>query len=297
MIHQLITDIAYDKINLGQALTRAKLIANQIQNDTFKQWLSKELNGYEPNDTLLPGYRKIWSEIELTAEFRYGQVRSFPVVLPDDADEDLRNNIYFHQAIEPISIVEHNISEMDGHVGYIHLPGGMIRILSKFYTKMVEGQGGQVRSGQRTVGKTQLLNIVERTRQKLLDTLQELENQFPQIDKDYTPNTENEEKVQNIITTHISGNNNPFNVVAGQQVSHVDIKTNITTEEREKLKQWGVEEEAIVELEEIDKEAPKGTPGRKEKIMNWLGRVTASMAGRGIYESIPELVQFIGTIT
>lgn len=297
MIHQLITDIAFDKINLAQALTRAKLIANQIQNDTFKKWLSKELNGYEPNDNLLPGYRKIWSEIELTAEFPYGQVRSFPVVLPDDADEDLRNKIYFHQAIEPISIVEHNISQMEGHVGHIHLPGGMVRILAKFYTNMVKGQGGQVRSGQRTIGKTQLLQIVERTKQKLLDTLQELENEFPKIDKDYKPNPENAEKVQNIITTHISGNNNPLSVVAGQQVSHVDIQISISKEEREKLKQWGVEDEAIVELEEIDKATPKGSPGRKEKIMNWLGRVTASMAGRGIYESIPELVEFIGTIT
>jgi len=50
MIKELITDLAFDKITLSQALTRAKLIARQIKNDSFKNWLNKELNGYEYND-------------------------------------------------------------------------------------------------------------------------------------------------------------------------------------------------------------------------------------------------------
>ena len=47
MIKDLIKDIAYDKISVTQALTRAKLIAYKIRNDTFKNWISNELNGYE----------------------------------------------------------------------------------------------------------------------------------------------------------------------------------------------------------------------------------------------------------
>ncbi|WP_431126195.1 hypothetical protein [Flagellimonas flava] len=297
MIHQLIIDLAHDKVSLGKALTRGKLIANQIKNETFKNWLAKELLGYEPLDPLLPKYRRIWGEIELTAEFPYGHVRDFPVVLPDNADDDLKNEIYHHRVTEPITIVEQHIAEMEGNVGYIHLPAGMVQILAKFYEKSVKGQGGQVRKGQRTIGKSQLSTIVELTKQKLLDTLQELENEFPEIDKNYSPNPENIEKVKNIVNTNIYGNNNPVNVVAGQDVGPVDIQVSITYEQKEQLKQWGVEDEAIQELEEIDKDNPKGTPSRKEKIMNWLGRVTASMAGRGIYENIPQLVEYIGTIT
>ncbi|WCC44058.1 hypothetical protein PJW08_09595 [Tenacibaculum finnmarkense] len=131
MIHELITDIAYDRITVAQGLTRAKLIANQIKNETFKIWLSKELNGYPQDYKILPEYRKVWSEIELTAEFPYGQVRTFPVVLPDDADNAMKDLIYHHGFKEPIYIIEQNILEMDGSSGTISLPGGMVRMLAR----------------------------------------------------------------------------------------------------------------------------------------------------------------------
>lgn len=254
------------------------------------------MNGYESNDAYLPNYRKVWSEIELTAEFPYGTVRSFPVVLPDNADPELKDEIYHHKVIEPITIVEQNIKGIEESVGYIHLPARIVRILAGFYTKMVEGQGGTVRKGHRTVGKTQLMNIVELTKQKLLDTLQELETEFPELDRNYTVNEENNKKVKNIITNNIYGNNNPVNLAAGETVSQSNVSIIIGDGEREKLKELGVEEEAIQELEVINNENPKGNEERKKKIMAWLGRVTASLASRGIYEKIPNLVEFVDTI-
>ena len=120
MIKELIRDLAYDRISLSQALTRAKLIARQIKNDTFKSWLNKELNGYEFNDDLLPEYRRIWAEINLTAEFPFGRIHKFPVVMNDNQKEieELLNN---HQVIEPISIIEQTISELIDGKGYISL--------------------------------------------------------------------------------------------------------------------------------------------------------------------------------
>jgi hypothetical protein len=296
MIHELITDIAYDRITVAQGLTRAKLIANQIKNDTFKNWLSKELNGYNIDDEILPEYRKVWSEIELTAEFPYGQVRTFPVVLPDEADESMKDLIYHHRFIEPIYIVEQNIAEMEGSSGSISLPGGMVRMLAEFYGS-IKRQQGQIRSAHRTVGKSHLQNIVQITKQKLLDTLQELENQFPQIDKNYVMNDDNKEKAQNIITNNIYGNNNPLNVAAGENIKQGDINLTINEEQKNTLRELGVEEDSLKELEIIDVENPKGTPNRKEKIMSWLGKITASLASRGIYDTIPKLIEFIGTLT
>lgn len=296
MIHDLITDIAYDRITVAQGLTRAKLIANQIKNDTFKNWLSKELNGYNNDDKVLPEYRKVWSEIELTAEFPYGQIRKFPIVLPEDANETMKDLIYHHRFIEPIYIVEQNIAEMEGVSGSLNLPGEMVRMLAEFYAS-IKRQGGQIRSAHRTVGKSQMQNIVQVTKQKLLDTLQELENQFPQIDKNYVMNEDNKEKAQNIITNNIYGNNNPLNVAAGENIKQGDINLTINEEQKTKLKEFGVEEKSLKELEIIDAENPKGTPNRKEKIMSWLGKITASLAARGIYDNIPQLIEFVGKLT
>lgn len=296
MIHELITEIAYDRITVAQGLTRAKLIANQIKNDTFKNWLTKELNGYTHDDKMLPEYRKVWSEIELTAELPNGRVRTFPVVLPDDTDETMKDLIYHHRFIEPIYVIEQNIAEMEESSGYINLPGEMVRMLAELYSS-IRKQGVVIRKAHRVVGKSQMQNIVQITKQKLLDTLQGLENQFPQIDKNYVINEANLEKAQNIITNNIYGNNNPFNLAAGEHIIQGDINLTINEEHKAKLKELGVEEESLKELEIIDAENPKGTPKRKEKIMSWLGKVTASLASRGIYDSIPQLIEFIGTLT
>ncbi|WP_157849267.1 hypothetical protein [Flavobacterium sp. Root420] len=47
MIKQLITDLSYDQISLIQGLSRAKLIAFEIQNSDFKNWIVSELKGYQ----------------------------------------------------------------------------------------------------------------------------------------------------------------------------------------------------------------------------------------------------------
>ena len=295
MINELITDIAYDKITLSQALTRAKLIARQIKNDTFKNWLNKELNGYDFEDPLLPDYRNIWAEIQLTAEFPFGKTHSFPVVL-SDKQQDISDLLNHHRVIEPISIVEQNIGEMTEGKAYIHLNGGMVQTVSEFYKTQVQSPGGVIRSGKRTIGKSQLTIIVELTKHKLIDTLQDLEEQFPDLDNKYVMTEANKEKAQNIITNNIYGNNNPLNVAAGENINQGDINLTINEGHIEKLKELGVDEEALEDLQKIDKENPKGTTTRKDKVMSWLGRVTASMIAKGFYENVPELVTFIATI-
>lgn len=295
MINELITDIAYDRITVAQGLTRAKLIARLIKNETFKNWLNKELNGYEFEDPLLPDYRKIWAEIVLTAEFPFGRTQSFPVVL-SDSQRSLEELLNHHRVIEPISVVEQNIGEMKEGKGYIHLNGGMVQTVSELYKDQMNAYRGVIRSGQRTIGKAQLTNIVELTKQKLIDTLQDLEEEFPDIENKYVMNEENNKKAQNIITNNIYGNNNPLNVAAGENITQGDINITINAEQIAKLKEYGVEDEAIEELKTIDEENPKGTSERKAKIMSWLGRVTASMTAKGIYENMPELIEFVGNL-
>ncbi|MDX1349665.1 MAG: hypothetical protein R3279_05430 [Putridiphycobacter sp.] len=296
MIKELIIDLAYDRITLSQALTRSKLIANQIQNETFKNWLSKELNGYDYQDSMLPNYRKIWAEIELFIDFPYGRSQSFPVVLNEAWGNDMKDMIYNHRVIEPIAIVESNISTFENAKAYVNLPGGMVNIIADMYKEQIQQHGGFARSARRPIGKVQLQNILEQTKQKLLDTLQELENQFPKLENEYTMNEENQKNVQNIVTNNIYGDNNPLNVATGQNVTQGDINLTISAEQKDKLKSYGVSEEEITELETIDLESPKGTPNRQSKIMAWLGKVTASLTAKGIYEKGPELIEFVGTL-
>ncbi|MCR9172894.1 MAG: hypothetical protein NXI10_10395 [bacterium] len=201
-----------------------------------------------------------------------------------------------HHVVEPIAVVEQNISQMTEGKAYIHLTGGMVQHVGELYKSQVEAHGGVIRSGKRTIGKNQLSNIIEQTKQKLIDTLQDLDEQFPEIDDKYVMSEENDKKVQNIITNNIYGNNNPLNVAAGNNIKQGDINLTINQAHLDKLKELGVEEAELQELVVIDQEAPKGNPDRKNRIMGWLGKVTASLTARGIYDSIPEVVQYIGDL-
>ena len=292
MIKQLITDLAYDNISLSQGLTRAKLIEAKVKNETLKKWLKKELEGYDYEDVRLPPYRKVWSTMTLTAELPYGRTESFPVSLPDTFDKRIIDSVNFHRIVEPIPIVEQQINTITGAKGYLQLPTPMVEMLSSLYQKQISKYQGAIRSGSREIGKVQYQNVLEQTKQKLIDTLMQLDDEFPQLTDNYTMNDENNKKVENIITTNIYGNNNPLNIASGETV-HQNNTISISQTDEEKLKSLGVTDEEIGELKEILLSPKDGKNTIGKKVMNWLGRVSSSAAGKGLYENIPELTEFV----
>jgi|TARA_B110000908_G_scaffold170483_1_gene230191 hypothetical protein len=289
MIKQLIKDLAFDNITLSQGLTRTKLIENKVKNNILKNWLKKELEGYEFEDNFLPPYRKIWSNISITVELPFGRIQKIPIALPDSFSEKVKDTMNHHRIVESISIVEQQIENVEGVKGYIYLPTPMVEMLAELYKEQIAQYRGVVRSASREVGKVQYQNVLEQTKQKLLDTLMELEEQFPDILDHYTMNEENSEKVQNIITTNIYGNNNPTNIASGINVEQNNT-ISVSVEDSKKLSDLGVEDEDITELKEITTTKEKSSLG--SKITGWLGKVSASVAAKGLYENIPEITKF-----
>ncbi|CAL2055576.1 hypothetical protein [Tenacibaculum sp. 190524A05c] len=289
MIKQLIKDLAFDNISLSQGLTRTKLVENKIKNQILKNWLKKELEGYEFEDNFLPPYRKIWSTISLTVELPWGTVQKIPVSTPDSFGEKARDTMNHHRIVEPISIVEQQIKNVEGAKGYIYLPTPMVEMLVSLYQEQIDQYNGVVRNASREVGKVQYQNVLEQTKQKLLDILMELDEQFPNLLDEYKMSEENSEKVQNIITTNIYGNNNPTNIASGVNVKQTNT-ISISTEDEKKLTDLGVENQDIAELKEIITDKDKTSLG--SKVTGWLGKVSASVAAKGLYENIPEIAEF-----
>ena len=294
MIIQLIQDIAFDNIRLSQALTRAKLIENEIKNEIFKHWLNRELEGYLFDDKFLPGYRKIWSTVNLIAELPFGRTHKFPVTLPDSFGEEALDLINNHRIIEPIAAVEYQIESLkDKAKGYITLPAQHTEMLANLYQDQLNEYNAVVRIAQREVGKVQYQNVLEQTKQKLLDTLMQLNEEFPELLNNYNMTKKNNDKVQHIVTTNIYGSNNPTNIGVGK-----DIQQNITIEQlsnadKEVLNGYGLNKDEIEQLDQIIKETKNDKPSLLSKSMKWLGSVSASVAARGLYENIPAISDFV----
>lgn len=294
MIKQLIKDIAFDTIKVSQALTRAKLIENQIKNETFRKWINKELEGYEFDDNILPSYRKIWSTINLTAELPFGRRHKFAVNLPDRFGAKTLDLINNHRIIEPIAAVEYQIENLgDKAKGYISLSVQQTEMLAELYQEQLNQYGGVIRIAEREVGKVQYQNVLEQTKQKLLDTLMQLDNEFPELLDNYNMTKENNEKVQHIVTTNIYGSNNPTNIGVGNDIQQSINNYQLSQADRELLESYGVDKDEVEQLNDIVKSNSKDKPSLVSKSMKWLGSVSASVAARGLYDNLPLINEFI----
>ncbi len=287
MIKDLISDIAYDKINLSQALSCSKLLAYKISNDNFKEWLRKELEGYDYNDTLLPQYRRINCQMFITHSLPNGQQHSKPVIVVDGAKPEFYEEVNYFRILEPISVIEQQISELK-EIGYVQLTAEEAHNIcaDDKYQKWVVG-------GYRKVGKGQFQNVIELTKQKLLDTLLELDNQFPDLTNDFNNTKDNMEKVQNIITNNIYGDNNPLNIAAGLNVEQKEIQNIFKEKDYNELEKLGVNKKEIDELKQIIQSHSNDKSTVKQKTLKWFGSVSASIAAKGLYDNLPAITDFI----
>ncbi|MCE3076740.1 AbiTii domain-containing protein [Chryseobacterium gwangjuense] len=292
MIKQLITDIAYDNITLTQALTRAKLIESKIKNKSFKDWLKNEIEGYDSLE--VPEYRIVVAPIVLIAEFQTSQQIKINVNLPDTFDKEAIEISKFHKILMPISTIENSVKNVEGPEWNMKLSIEQVEVFSQLYIKNVKSQGGWIRKGYRTLAKLHFQNVLDLTKQKLLDILMDLNEQFPDLENDFENSKLNNEAVSNIITNNIYAPNNNLNNAAGNNISIKSEYTNTLSPIQEKnLKDLGVNDIEIQQLNTILAENNKDKPEFGKKLMAWCASVGSSLAGRGIYDALPKISEFI----
>lgn len=292
MLMQLIEDISYSKISLSEALLRSKLVEFKIKNETFKVWLKKELEGYDFKDESLPTYRKVHSQSWLVLSDHWGRTQNIQIELPNSYGKKVLDLIHFHRIIESTSIVEQQIRNFERVSGTLTLPNRIVKMIGDLYKPQLDPQGLIVVSGFREINKLQYQDVLDQTKNKLLDILMELDTQFPDLKNDISMDKESKDKVQNIITNNIYGGNNPMNIAAGNVVSQT-VNSGFGKNEEEELKQLGVEPSEIDELKSILLSTNGDKATISEKAKKWLGSVTASVAGRGLYEGIPRIIELV----
>jgi hypothetical protein len=58
LVREIQNDILDSSIALTSILRKAKVLAYQLDNDEFKQWVSQELDGYTGDSDTVPDYRR-----------------------------------------------------------------------------------------------------------------------------------------------------------------------------------------------------------------------------------------------
>ncbi|MBC7447467.1 MAG: hypothetical protein H7330_05355 [Hymenobacteraceae bacterium] len=295
MIKDLITDLAYDSITLSQALTRAKLIAAKVKDQTFRSWLESEVTGYTSDD--LPHYRIVPATPYLKAQDRFGNQQTLRVQrleILEDVFEEYLSKVKVHQSTTSL---EGELSANKGQStsGKHRVPDELAQIIGE--AVQLGKQGFWLMEVWLEVPSLYFKNIVNLTKQKLLDTLMELNEQFPNLENDFQPTPENAAKVSTIINNHIYGNQNAVNTAAGQDFTQsnqitINAQHNEMLKEAEQLREFGVSEEDLSVLKQLilEEAAPGKKDSWKSKAMTWVAGVSGKSIEKGIELKLPQII-------
>jgi hypothetical protein len=175
----------------------------------------------------------------------------------------------------------------------IPLTADLVGILDRLYCEPIKQRGGVIHSGYFEIAKIHLVDLVHKTKQKLLDELLVLNKKKTHLKNEFNMEQAQNETVKNMITNNIFGNNNPVTLAAGQTVIQKDISISITTTEYSELEKLGVNKEAIENLKQIVEEHKNDKPNLKSKVAKWLGTVTTSLVTQGLTHNLPQIAEFI----
>lgn len=296
MIKELIYDLAHDKISLSQALTRSKLVASKVKNDALKAWLVNELEGYDSMDDSLPKYRKLYSPVSVFVEYNNGQTLVAEVKVKSDEDPLLQEMVKYQHMTRPIAVLEEEFDAMTSETARFVMPSDFTDAIKAPYNAVAKPQRGAVRYSFRILSKFDYRKIIELTKQKLIDTLIELDSEFPDLTNEYKMSQENNEKVNHIVTNNIYGGaNSPITNAVGQTVTVGDITNEISVSQHNELEKLGVSQSEIDDLKRI-LQTKQEQPKRKLEIGKWLGEVLASAASKGLVESIPKITEYVSQL-
>ena len=82
IIERIQQDILNPTASIGNILLKAKVLAHQLKNESFKKWVKYELDGY-PDALKLPDYRLISAPLLATIMDAYGGARNMPISLSE----------------------------------------------------------------------------------------------------------------------------------------------------------------------------------------------------------------------
>jgi len=197
MIKDLIRDLSIGKISLTDALNTAKVLAHKLKKPEFKIWVNQQLEGYDDNEIeTLPKFRNLKCKTFLIHKLPDRSQHHKEVVGSKEHDEFLYNYGYTGS----IPLLE---QQLEGKVdGYFtaDLEPEHVRNIAE-----ADPFGKWVIGGKRRFAIGQVRNIIEQTKQYLMELLLNLDEQFPEFSNEFMKNEDLKRDASEVLTTNIEG--------------------------------------------------------------------------------------------
>lgn len=197
---RIIKDIANDTITLETALIRAMVIANDIGNDAFSQWIEKELSGYSDGD-IIPNYRMVDNtSFKFTGTNGAYMFENSPLPLPQILT-DLNPKFWNMAIYDGINSIQELLSDPKEKE--------CARDLTYLAGKVYKANGLQCSSIRQVVPINAFQNVVNNVKTKLLQSLICLDKMYGSLDEldidTSNKSPEEVERINNMIVNYIYG--------------------------------------------------------------------------------------------
>lgn len=166
--------------DLSVILRKAKVLAYKLKNKEFKDWIENEFNGYK-DSALMPQYRKLSTISQANFWNGHWQIDNqvVPMSLIPEEYRGAFNQLYVHQGIKELESMSESMNKKGEDVLPISIPAEFFRFLD--YTLF---DNLQCLRAWRLLSKSQIDQIIDSTRNNLLDFVLELGEKFPEIKSD-----------------------------------------------------------------------------------------------------------------
>ncbi|MGB3479850.1 MAG: hypothetical protein WBB67_11900 [bacterium] len=267
-------DIINSEMKLSVILRKAKVLASILKNEELKRWVDYEINGY-PSAKDVPDYRR-----SVTQSYGYfagpfgSAIKNVPIptVNLSESIREFAGNICHVEGIRGLeSLLDDNSPSFS-----IQWPADILPLIQdEIYV------GYNCISAWRVIGRSQIEQILDTVRNRLLNFILELEEKYPDIDeKEEAIANLPKDQVSSVVNTYVLGNQN---VVASGQYANQTVIQNIVEKDLNSLlnymKKIGVPGENIVELKNaIDADGMRDEKNKfGPKIMTWIGNMTTKI--------------------
>lgn len=188
--------------DLSSILRKAKIIAYKLKNKEFKNWIENELNGY-PNEQSIPEYRKLDTIAQgdfINLRWHYKSVDIPLHNIPEDVHHHF-HTIPVTQGIKQLESYLETMSRGKDDTLKVTIHAEFLPILSRvIYSNM------ECMSAWRVITRGQINQVLETTRNSLLNFILELADSYPEIksDNDLSQPIPNEE-IRQVFNYYILG--------------------------------------------------------------------------------------------
>lgn len=276
LIQGLQSDILDPKTSLSSILRKAKVLASTLRNEKFEKWVDNELNGYPGDKKEIPDYRQGRTESfgHFTGPFGSGMENApIPTLNLPEPVKEFASRFFFFQGVRALE----SLIKKDSSLFCEPWPANAMALMSdRIY------EGYVCMSAWKSITRSQVEQVLDTVRNKLLSFVLELQKNHPEVSKSEDAISRVPEgQVASAVNTIILGSQN---IVASgfgieqrvdQQIPENDMDALLRY-----IKEIGLPADEAKELKKaVEEDGPR--PERDKlgsKVAGWLGKMTEKIA-------------------